>query len=312
MKKVFYIYLLFLLFLTYGFFAYWGSIRMDSWRLRTADLYIEKGEESLKSNNSEQALLDFKKAESLKPFSQDIQLKIGDIYYSRKLFDEARNYYLNTKSFQGYAKLAACYLEEKNFDQSIIFALKSLEIEKNKEGYYVLGMAYIEQERLDEAKKVFKELVLLDERDEKSHYYNSLILAVDNTELAEKELKTSLGQESQEFLKALAELKKFTNPYYQKVYLANFYIEKKIFGLSLSLLKQDNQEKPDYRDAYFLLGKTYFLNEDYEKAKEAFNKVIALDPIYKEGYLFLAETYKKLGNSEESERNLQKANDLEL
>lgn len=313
MRKFFIAYLIFLLFLAYGFFTYLGGLKVNSWRIQTSESYFKKGEEELRENNYEKAFLDFQKAETLKPFSQDIQLEIGDLYYSLGFFDSAKKYYLNTNSFKGYAKLSRCYFEEKDYDQAINYAKKSLEIEKNQEAFHSLGLSFMAQEKFNEARSIFKETISFDNNDNRSHYYLSLILALEDLGSAEKEISLIKNDSDiEDFLKILTEVKNHSNPYFQKVSLANFYIEKKFYSLSKHLLNQVIQEKNNYRDAYFLLGRTYFLDEDYQKAKEIFKKVIEIDPICREGYLSLVEVYKKLGDSENSEKYLQKANDLNL
>jgi len=68
------------------------------------------------------------------------------------------------------------------------------------------------------------------------------------------------------------------------------------------VIKKDSNNK----NAQIALGEFSIQSGQYPKALYRFNKVLQIDPKYIEAYVYLAETYEKMGNKQESIKNLEK------
>jgi len=69
-----------------------------------------------------------------------------------------------------------------------------------------------------------------------------------------------------------------------------------------SVLRTDSNN----RNAQIALGKFSIRSNQFDKAIYRFNRVLQIDPSYKEAYLFLAQAYEESGNKHEAIVNLKK------
>lgn len=69
-----------------------------------------------------------------------------------------------------------------------------------------------------------------------------------------------------------------------------------------NVLKKDSNN----RDAQIALGKFSIRSNQFEKAIYRFNRVLQIDPSYKEAYLYLAQSYEGKGNKQQAIANLKK------
>jgi tetratricopeptide (TPR) repeat protein len=66
------------------------------------------------------------------------------------------------------------------------------------------------------------------------------------------------------------------------------------------------QKDSNNRNAQIALGKFSIRSTQFEKAIYRFHRVLAIDPTYKEAYLYLAQSYEGEGNKKEAIANLKK------
>lgn len=69
-----------------------------------------------------------------------------------------------------------------------------------------------------------------------------------------------------------------------------------------SVLRKDSNN----RNAQLALGKFSMRSGQFPKAIYRFNRVLAIDPSYKESYIYLAQSYEGAGNKKEAVANLKK------
>jgi len=102
------------------------------------------------------------------------------------------------------------------------------------------------------------------------------------------------------------------NPEFDKVHynLGNIYLKQKKYNSAINEYKYAIKYKKDYPYYYYNLGCAYFEQKEFNGAKVAYKKAIALksdEPLF---YYNLALTYKKLNNTKQAQKALDKYNQL--
>ncbi|PYV22485.1 MAG: hypothetical protein DMG24_16625 [Acidobacteria bacterium] len=88
-------------------------------------------------------------------------------------------------------------------------------------------------------------------------------------------------------------------------YLADILTARKEYQQAIPHLQTTIPAYPKLTQAYFLLGKCYAGTGDSQRALQAFNKALELDPDYKEVHYQLHELYARLGDKEKSHEHLR-------
>ena len=102
------------------------------------------------------------------------------------------------------------------------------------------------------------------------------------------------------------------NPEFDKAHynLGNIYLKQKKYNSAINEYKYAIKYKKDYAYYYYNLGCAYFEQKEYDGAKVAYKKAISLkndEPVF---YYNLALVYKKLNNSKQAQKALDKYNEL--
>ncbi len=67
---------------------------------------------------------------------------------------------------------------------------------------------------------------------------------------------------------------------------------------------------PNYAEAFANLGSCYGMQKDYNTAISNFNRAITIDPNYQQAYYFIGITYQSMGNAQQAQFYLNKAEEL--
>ncbi len=67
---------------------------------------------------------------------------------------------------------------------------------------------------------------------------------------------------------------------------------------------------PNYAEAFANLGSCYGMQKDYNTAINNFNRAITIDPNYQQAYYFIGITYQSIGNAQQAQFYLNKAEEL--
>ncbi|MEO0225545.1 MAG: tetratricopeptide repeat protein [candidate division WOR-3 bacterium] len=78
--------------------------------------------------------------------------------------------------------------------------------------------------------------------------------------------------------------------------LAEVYIDSGMYDEAIAILKDGLLRNPTYNFGHFLLGKAYYLKNDFKSAEEKFIQTITNDPKMVSGYVYLGHVQRKLEN----------------
>ncbi len=168
-------------------------------------------------------------------------------------------------------QLGEAYLAINRPDDAIKQFKEALKIEEDNQGALVgMGKAYFMKEQYDKAKEYFKKEI---------RYYETAGMRFENRFLEQA--------------------------YYN---MALIYWKKKDYKNAIMYAKKaaSGIGKAHY-DNFFLLGRIYLDQKNYEGAKIAFEKVISLDPKFADGHYGLALTLEKMGEDGRAVEEFNKA-----
>lgn len=255
-------------------------------------------------NDDESAEIYFDKAaQSNKLYAADIYNEAGVLYYNSNLYALAESYYnkalkANTDYFLGYYNLGLLYRKEKNFEKAI--AKLNIALSLNKESADALnelGNLYLNQQDFEKAQLNYEKATAIDPK----HYYAWFNMG-DIEYYDKKNLDIALNF----YTKALE-----AYPEYEDAYLrqASIYLTQVKYNEAIERLEKLIQINPKSAQAYALLGISYSDTKDYDNALKNLNIAISLNATH-EGYYYLGYTYHQSDNLAESEKNYQKALEL--
>jgi tetratricopeptide (TPR) repeat protein len=161
---------------------------------------------------------------------------------------------------------------------------------------YTLGRIYYQQGRHTEAAEAFRRAIALDSRDYKA--WDNLGLAI--------EALGDLAQAQQHYLKALALVHK-DHPDYDVVYanLADLLIKLGNYQRAFDLAVEAAQRNPGEPRNFFLGGKALVQLGKSDLSVRWFEQSIALNPDYPEPHYLLSQAYRKLGRTDDADRELK-------
>jgi tetratricopeptide (TPR) repeat protein len=180
--------------------------------------------------------------------------------------------------------------------------LAALEVDpKHTASRYALGRIYYQQSRFTEAVPLFRQII----EQEPNHYR-----AHDNLALC----YASLRQDSdavKHFLKAL-DIVHTAHPEYDTVYAnaANFFLDREQYQKAFQLGFEAAKRNPSSARNFFLTGKALVKLDKHDLSVKWFKQAAELDPTYTEPHYWLAQIYRRLGQAEDADRELQKFKEL--
>ena len=231
---------------------------------------MQKGDEYAKKEYYSLAINEYRNAASILPGSVEPLNAIGKIYFIQRNPEKAI----------------------EAFKEAISMGAKDIDTKIN------LGRAYLQNKDIKNAKQIFDEI---NNDNQLTYYYKSLIALYNGDYENAKNLLSQAQNGSNEwiraqvsnFFKAFTEFSAFEGeqPSYLKTLIAKAMNQAGEYGVSIPLLKNVIKEKPDYRDAWILLGYAYLNNLQIKDAIETFEQARKLDPSKPETLFFLGLAY---------------------
>ena len=215
--------------------------------------------------------------QSAKPLSNDdrsaLYKKIGDAYYSRKLFDKAYEMY-NAGLFWGVNN-------------------PGLEL--------MLGKTYLNLGKVSEARGQFSKAVYAGRDLEEANLLLAYIDAIDNPDRAKSTLNSVNNSDEmeiyyEEFRKTLGSLdddKKFNATKLARVYINNGYPY-----LAILVLEPQRKDMSEYLEGLYFLGRAYYEYGDYPKSLETLDGALTLGGMEGEIFWVRARAYALTNNLE--------------
>jgi tetratricopeptide (TPR) repeat protein len=201
--------------------------------------------------------------QSAKPLSNDdrsiLYKKIGDEYYTRKLFDKAYEMY----------------------DAGVFWGVNNPGLE------LMLGKTYLNLGEVENAREQFSKTVYAGRELEEANLLLAYIDAVDNPDKAKSTLNSVNNSDEmeiyyEEFRKTLESLdddKKFNATKLARVYINNGYPY-----LAILVLEPQRKEMSEYLEGLYFVGRAYYEYGDYPKSIEALDGALTLGGM--EGEIF--------------------------
>ena len=118
----------------------------------------------LQLDDAENAIKTYKRAISINTTSDELHIKLGNLYYAQRRYQEAQNEYekavgLNPTT-QSLYSLGQAYLETGRYmDAQTQFSKVHRLDPKSPNGRYGIGLAYSKQERYEDAIRMFKDVI---------------------------------------------------------------------------------------------------------------------------------------------------------
>jgi tetratricopeptide (TPR) repeat protein len=160
---------------------------------------------------------------------------------------------------------------------------------------YALGRIYYQQQRFPAAEREFREVI----RREPKNYraWDNLALTLDAQQRD--------GEAIQAFLRTL-DLVKTDHPEYDWAYanFADFFLRRNQFEKAFQLAAEAAQRNPQSARDAFLTGNSLVKLGHEDKSERWLKRAVELEPGYAEAHYVLARVYRKLGRTEEAERQL--------
>jgi tetratricopeptide (TPR) repeat protein len=122
----------------------------------------------LQLDDTENAIKAYKSAFQIDPYRDDIHLKLGNLYFSQKKYEDARAEYaeavrLNPSTVNRYS-LGQAYIEQGRFSDAETQYNEIQRLTPREAGGYLgMGLAYSRQGKHEEAIRQFKQAISLDE-----------------------------------------------------------------------------------------------------------------------------------------------------
>jgi tetratricopeptide (TPR) repeat protein len=180
--------------------------------------------------------------------------------------------------------------------------LAALEVDpKHDASRYALARIYYQQSRFPEAAALFKQIIEHEPNNYRAHDNLALCYA-------------SLHQDAnalKHFLKALDLVHK-AHPEYDTVYAnaANFFLDREQYQKAFQLAAEAAKRNPASARNFFLTGKALVKLDKQDLSVKWFKQAAELDPAYTEPHYWLAQVYRRLGQAEDADRELQKFKEL--
>ena len=268
---------------------------------------VERARQAYESRKFELSISGFERALKVCPQRPRILQQLGQAQLMAQRLEAS------VDSFRGLTKLEpnntmahkllgdALYLwgKESEAEQSLRTALT---VDPNFEpALYALGRIYYQQNRFPEAVGQFQKVIDLDPKNYRAH--DNLGLCYDAMFRDADALR--------HFHKALDLVYK-DHPEYDWAYanLADFFLKRDQYEKAFQFAAEAAQRNPASARNFFLTGKALVqLNKD-ELSLKWLERAVTLDPDYREAHYLLARTYQKLSRKGDAERELAKFRDL--
>lgn len=218
-------------------------------------------------------------------------------------------------------------IDKKDFEQAFSIAADLVNKDRNNAvGYHLLGLVYLEQGRIDEARSNFRRVIELNRDFFQARIQLARIdFALDNPNSAVNHLNSILNRD-ESYIPAYELLYDYAlsrgddiraerylstaisaNPEIitPRIKLIEYYYELNAFQRAIRRAEQLIEKFPEYSIANFLLGKGYLLSGRIDDAIELLQKSIEIDPETRDSHLLLSEAFISKGRISEARKVLE-------
>jgi len=308
---------------------------MSGTRARLAEEYLDRGEKLEQENHYKEAYLNYKKAEvvtprSFAPFYRQAMVlkKVNQIDRSIKALEKSISF-AKAEMAPSFA-LGKIYYEKKDYSKAENYFQNCLSFEPdNSEVFFWLGRSKMNQNRLSEAEEDLQTALELFPSP-RYHLYLGLVLAFRDLSSAQKELKEYYqgqnlsfadfqenrvqGAESKkedDLKKAFDRMFKTESKATKRLILGQLLNQVGESGLAVQQLSQLTAEYPDMRDGWVFLGYGYLLENRPDQALTVLEKAKKIDPTHGLTFQLISQAQETLGNHSAAREALINARMLE-
>lgn len=267
--------------------------------------YIRAAEEQIANNNYEKAFINYEKAEILNPFNALINIKKAEIYEKigndKKAIVEYQKALSKKSDSKTKSRLIELLIKNEDANKSLKYILTPTDNYNSKDYTLSVSKALFILGDKDDSYKI---LGKIDDKDlliQKSIYY----FVEKKYESAKDTLKEIEEEKDNKYLTAV--LANTNNLDFYRISVAESLNETNQPYFGKIILEDMLGEKKDYRDIYLYLANSYMMQNNLDKAKQNAEKAIEKDPIYGLSYYLLSQINLKQGDSENSQKNNEKA-----
>jgi tetratricopeptide (TPR) repeat protein len=268
---------------------------------------LERGRQAYETRRFEISIAEFERALAVCPRRAQVSLALGEAQLMAGRLEASleslrQAVKLDPKNVTAHKVLGdALYLkgQEAEAEQSLKAAL-ALD-PKFEPARYALGRIYYQQNRFPEAVQQFQAVIELDPNNYRAH---------DNLGLCYDALYRD-ADALRHFLKALDLVYK-DHPDYDSAHadLAGFFLKRNEYEKAFQLAAEAAQRNPRAARNFFLTGKALVGLNKEQLSLRWLERAVELDPGYREAHYLLARTYQKLGRKEDADRELAKFREL--
>jgi arylsulfatase A-like enzyme/tetratricopeptide (TPR) repeat protein len=267
-----------------------------------ANIYLEL-------DRPEEAIAECKEALKTDEEYEGAIFTMAQAYKRLKKYDEAISGYnrimqLDPRDPKPYVNLGEIYCDLKDFDEAMANLEKAISIdpEHSSVAHNLLGSAYLEKKRLDEAEKEIAISLQLRPRIPDAHYNLGLLY----------EQRGDIQRAIEEYKK---EIEIHPGAYPAHFNLALVYAKLGRLREEVEELKAAIEANKKFARSYLFLAKAYLdLNENFEEAISLARKGLELEPAAESaplGHYVLADIYNRLGRTAEYTAEVEKGKALE-
>jgi tetratricopeptide (TPR) repeat protein len=272
--------------------------------LATACFYIQQ---------YEKAIDPLQKALAGNPRSAAAHHMLGKVHFMLGQFDKAASHLKIALKFApadfdiGYT-LALAHLKQKQLPAARqIFTDMTGSLGDKPEVHILIGRAYRETGYLDEAIEEFKRTIALNPKHPGAHYCLGISYLLKDGTLKLKEAAVEFR----------AEVSLYPEEFLAIYNLGLACVVERKYEEAVTFLEKAARLRPQNSDVFLFLGNAYHGLGQFDKAIDAFNKCIALNPDLDKTSIFAAEVHflmgrslVQVGRSEEGEKHLMTAREL--
>ncbi|MGA9769030.1 MAG: tetratricopeptide repeat protein [Blastocatellia bacterium] len=272
--------------------------------LATACFYIQQ---------YEKAIDPLDKALAKNPRSAAAHHMLGKVHFMLGQFDKAASHLSIALKFApadfdiGYTFALACLKQKQLQTARQVFTNMVRTLGDKPEVHILIGRAYRETGYLDEAIEEFKKTIALNPKHPGAHYCLGMSYLLKDGTLKLKEAAVEFR----------AEVALYPEEFLAVYNLGLACVVERKYEEAVTFLEKAARLRPQNSDVYLFLGNAYHGLGQFDKAVEAFNKCISLDPDLDKTSIFAAEVHFLLGRSlvqtgrpEEGEKHLLAAREL--
>ena len=279
-------------------------------RQKVYDIYLKQGNEYLKNKYYNNAIISYQKAIITDSRKDTPYLKLAEIY---TLKNNSQNAELileegikNIKDKDNlYLSLGDLLFNQRKYNEAIgiYFQISNEVIERP----YKIAEAYYQLNQRAQALAILNE-VSENNISNEYFYLKSLFYLFSDSKEALRILKTvNFTGDLEVKTLTLKSLLKNEDSEYNKLLLAKEIIVQGFPIITINPLQQIISQNPKYRDAYLILGKAYFDNNELSKAETNWQKAIEIDLTYGETYFLLSQLYYTQNNLQNAKNEVEKA-----